>query len=165
MRLQTKMNLLFSVVIISLGVGLGYSIYFSAVDLIRESIGIKAENIAKNISNDIRADELQKVAERTLLLKEQKGAAAEIMSIPEYLKIREQLWNYKRMYSMKYLYIMSKTKNGEMMYVVDAFPLDYNGPEFSKPGDIEINKYDLLEAAFIEAKAFFGELTYDNKWG
>lgn len=165
LRLQTKMNLLFSLVIILLGIGLGYSIYFSAVELIRESIGIKAENIVSNISNDISADELQKVTERTLLLKEQKGEATEVMSMPEYLKIREQLWDYKRIYNMKYLYIMAKAKNGEMMYVVDAFPLDYNGPKFSKPGDIEMNKYDLLEAAFTEEKAFFGELTYDNKWG
>lgn len=60
------MNLLFSIIIIVIGTALGYSIYVASIDLISESIGIKAKNIVENVAYNIDMDELQKVTERTL---------------------------------------------------------------------------------------------------
>ncbi len=165
MKLRTKMNLLFSIIIIVIGTALGYSIYVASIDLISESIGIKAKNIVENVAYNIDMDELQKVTERTLQIREEKGNVQEILNMPEYQSLREQLWDFKRIYRMKYLYIMTKTKAGETIYVLDAFPLDYQGNDVSLPGDVELNTYEYLEAAIDEGKVFIGELTNDRQWG
>lgn len=165
MRLRTKMNLLFSAIIIVIGTTLGYSIYVASIDLIAETIGIKAKNIVENVANNINMDELQKVTERTLQIKEEKGDAQEILAMPEYQKLRQELWDFKKFYRMKFLYIMTKTKTGETIYVIDAFPLDYKGNDVSLPGEVEFNTYEYLEAAIDEGEAFIGELTKDRRWG
>jgi signal transduction histidine kinase len=165
LRLRTKMNLLFSAIIIIIGTTLGYSIYVASIDLIVESIGIKAKNIVENVANNIDMDELQKVTERTLQIEEEKGDVQEILDMPEYQKLRQQLWDFKKFYRMKFLYIMTKTKEGETIYVIDAFPLDYKGNDISLPGEVEFNTYEYLEAAIDEGQAFIGELTKDRRWG
>jgi len=165
LRLRTKMNLLFSAIIIIIGTTLGYSIYVASIDLIVESIGIKAKNIVENVANNIDMDELQKVTERTLQIEEEKGDVQEILDMPEYQKLRQQLWDFKKFYRMKFLYIMTKTKTGESIYVIDALPLDYKGNDVSLPGEVEFNTYEYLEAAIDEGEAFIGELTKDRRWG
>jgi len=100
LKLRTKMNLLFSIIIIVIGTALGYSIYVASIDLISESIGIKAKNIVENVAYNIDMDELQKVTERTLQIREEKGNVQEILNMPEYQSLREQLWDFKRIYRM-----------------------------------------------------------------
>ncbi|WP_205410164.1 HAMP domain-containing protein [Acetivibrio cellulolyticus] len=137
----------------------------ASTKLITDSLGIKARNMAKIVAENIEIDELQKVAECTLNMKNQQGEQKKILGMPEYQNLRQTLCEFKRVYGLKFLYIMTKSKYGETIYIVDGFPLGYNGPDVSMPGDIEVNKYKLLEMTFKEEKTFIGELSHDDEWG
>jgi signal transduction histidine kinase len=165
LRLQTKINLLFSILVIALASVLSYFFYTASTRLITDSLGIKAKNMAKIVAGDINIDELQKVVDRTKDMKDKNKELNEILSMPEYKNLRELFWNFKRVYSLKYIYIVTKSKSGETIYVIDGFPMDYKGKDVSLPGDVEINKYELLELAVKEGKVFTGELSNDKRWG
>jgi len=165
LRLQTKINLLFSIIVVIFAVVLSYFIYTSSTKLITDSLGDKARNMAKIVAENIDMNQLQKVTERTLQMKNQKGEQDEILAMSEYKSLRQLLWEFKRVYGLKYIYIMAKSKYGRTIYIVDGFPIEYTGSEVSMPGDEEVNTYELLELSFKEGKPFIGELTYDKEWG
>jgi len=165
LRLQTKINLIFSSIVVILALVLSYFMYTSSAKLITYSLGKKVRNIAKIVAEDINVDELQKVTNHTISMKNQKSEINKILNMPEYHNLREELWEYKRVYGLKYIYTMSKSKYGETIYVVDGFPLDYKGNDISMPGDVEVNTYELLESAIKDEKTCIGELTYDDEWG
>ena len=60
---------------------------------------------------------------------------------------------------------MTKSNNGQTIYLVDGFPLDYTGTDVSMPGDVEVNTYELLETTINKKETFIGELSYDEEWG
>ncbi len=165
MRLQTKISLLFSIIVVIFALVLSYFIYTSSTNLITDSLGDKAKNMGKIVVENINIDQLQKVTERTLQLKNQKGEQDEILDMPEYKNLRQLLWEFKKVYGLKYIYIMAKSKYGKPIYIVDGFPLEYKGTDVSMPGDEEVNTYELLELSIKEGKPFIGELTYDKEWG
>lgn len=121
--------------------------------------------MAKIVEKDIEMDALQRVVDRTKDMRNNKVKLDEVLGMDEYRNLRQTLWNFKRVYGLKYIYIMTKSTNGEIIYVIDGFPLDYKGPDVSKPGDVEANEYELLESAINDGKAFTGELSNDDKWG
>ena len=165
MRLQTKINIIFSSIVVILALVLSYFIYTSSTKLITNSLGEKVRDMARVVAANINLGELQKVADRTIAMKNQKDEVNEILSMDEYRKLRETLWEFKRVYGLKFIYIMAKSKHGETIYIVDGFSLNYTGSDVSKPGDVEANTYELLESTFNEKETFIGELSYDEKWG
>lgn len=144
---------------------LSYFIYNSSTKLITNSLGTKVKNMAKIVAEDIEIEQLQKVADRTINMKDKKNEVNEILDMAEYQELRVLLWEFKRVYGLKYIYIMTKSKDGQTIYLVDGFPLDYNGSDISMPGDVEDNTYEFLESAITEKKNYIGELSYDEKWG
>lgn len=148
-----------------LAIVLSYFFYTSSTKLITDSLGVKVRNVAKIVAESIDMDQLQKVSERTINIKDQKVELKDILGMTEYQNLRKTLWDFKRVYGLKYIYIMAKSSHGQTIYVVDGFPLDYKGADISMPGDVELNTYELLESAIKEKKTFIGELSYDDRWG
>lgn len=165
MRLQTKINIIFSSIVVILALVLSYFIYTSSTKLITNSLGEKVRDMARVVAANINLGELQNVADRTIAMKNQKEEVNEILVMDEYRKLRETLWEFKRVYGLKFIYIMAKSKHGETIYIVDGFSLNYTGSDVSKPGDVEANTYELLESTFNEKETFIGELSYDEEWG
>jgi len=160
-----KMIITFALVMFALGAGLSLMLYNSSVRLVSETIGVQAKSIAESAAKTINIDYVEKVTDKTIKMKDPSKEYLGILKMPEYINLREHLWEYKNSYGIKYMYIMARNGNGENIYVVDGFPMDYEGKDISKPGDVEKIKYKDLDLAFDQLKEYVGELTYDNKWG
>lgn len=85
--------------------------------------------------------------------------------MPEYREIRQQLWNIKRAVGIRYLFTMVEDQPEQYMYIIDGFPLQYQGNDISLPGDIEQNTYDHLIRTFEKKEITQGELSYSEEWG
>lgn len=147
------------------GLILGYSLYSNSVKLVSQTIGIQAKNIAQSVANTLNMDDVDKVISRTKLMKDAKREYSSIVDMPEYQSIRTQLYNYKKTYGIKYIYIMTRNTEGKNIYVIDGFPLNYSGNDISLPGEIEEVSYKYLDQAFDQHKMYVGDLTIDKHWG
>lgn len=165
MKFLLKMVISFSVIIMVFGLILGYSLYSNSVKLVSQTIGIQAKNIAQSVANTLDMDDVDKVIDRTKLMKDPKREYSAIVDMPEYQSIRTQLYNYKKTYGIKYIYIMTRNNEGKNIYVIDGFPLNYSGSDISLPGEIEEVSYKYLDLAFDQHKMYVGDLTVDNHWG
>ncbi|MEI7025814.1 methyl-accepting chemotaxis protein [Paenibacillus sp. y28] len=149
--LQTRILLIFSLLIALSGTVLGYVIYDSSRDLVVESVGQQAQSIAQ----------------RALKLIEGSKYAALSPAGGEtdyYKQLRLQLNQEKETNGLKYLYTMAKIEN-EYVYIVDGAPMDAQPDQFSPLGKVEENHYSALVKIFETGEAQTGELTYDPDYG
>lgn len=144
---------------------LGYLLYSNSVKLVSQTIGIQAKNVAQSAANTLDMDEIEKVINRTKLMKDPEREYSDIIDMPEYKSIRTQLYNYKKTYGIKFIYIMTRNAEGKNIYVIDGFPLNYSGSDISLPGQIEDVSYKYLDQAFDQHKMHVGDLTVDKHWG
>ncbi len=155
----------FAVIMMVFGSVLGYFLYSNSVKLVSQTIGIQAKNVAQSAANTLNMDEIEKVINRTKLMKDPKREYSDIIEMPEYQSIRTQLFNYKKTYGIKFIYIMTRNTEGKNIYVIDGFPLNYSGSDISLPGEIENVSYKYLDQAFDQHKMYVGDLTIDKQWG
>ncbi|TYQ15305.1 UNVERIFIED_CONTAM: histidine kinase [Acetivibrio alkalicellulosi] len=165
MKLQTKMILIFSALIMIMALILSMYIYTESIELITESLGVKTVGILDVVIEKIETDDLQIVIDKVKKVQESNGDMSDILTMEEYVSLRQKLFDFRDVYGIKYLYIMTRGHDDELIYVVDGFPLDYKGKDISMPGDVEKNNYEYLELTFEEKKSFIGEMTKDAKWG
>ncbi|MGD8191925.1 methyl-accepting chemotaxis protein [Brevibacillus ginsengisoli] len=158
--LQAKILIFFSVLIVLAGAILSFVIFHSSSQLIENSVGTQAMNIALNVSHSINVEDFQKVAEQSRKVKE-LGGPQSVLQMPEYVRIREELAELKKMNGLKYLYTMAEASPGVNMYVVDGYPMD-NKEDASMPGAIEQNYYPSMDAAFKTAQTQIGSMNNDN---
>ncbi|KNY29380.1 HAMP domain-containing protein [Pseudobacteroides cellulosolvens] len=165
MKFLLKMVISFAVIMMVFGSVLGYFLYSNSVKLVSQTIGIQAKNVAQSAANTLNMDEIEKVINRTKLMKDPKREYSDIIEMPEYQSIRTQLFNYKKTYGIKFIYIMTRNTEGKNIYVIDGFPLNYSGSDISLPGEIENVSYKYLDQAFDQHKMYVGDLTIDKQWG
>ncbi len=165
MRFQIKMTILFSAVMLLSNSLLIYFLYTSSVNLVQDSFGMQTRHMAFSIVHNLDADKVKRVAEKTMEAKANGKAATTILEMPEYKELRNQLWQLKVQHGIKYLFTMVEYQPRQYMYVVDGFPLDYQGKEVSLPTEIENNHYQALVEAFEDKSFKVTDLTYSDKWG
>ncbi len=165
MKFLLKMVISFAIIMMVFGSILGYLLYSNSVKLVSQTIGIQAKNVAQSAANTLDMDEIEKVINRTKLMKDPEREYSDIIDMPEYKSIRTQLYNYKKTYGIKFIYIMTRNAEGKNIYVIDGFPLNYSGSDISLPGQIEDVSYKYLDQAFDQHKMHVGDLTVDKHWG
>lgn len=152
--LQTRIVLVFSIIITISAAVLGFTIVNDAQRLVVHSLGTQAQTIAEHAASIIDT--------------EQYGALTpESSTDGYYAELRVKLDEMKQAYGLKYLYTMGRTvQNGqaEYYYMVDGAPLEQT-EDVSALGEVEEEQFPGLVRTFDEKKPMVGELTNDEEYG
>lgn len=139
--------ILISVILLSAGISLGRN-----VSLTSEILGKQAMNAANQAFIMVNSEKLETIInnmdDRSL----------------EYKELRDKLSEFRAGLGLKYLYIMTKNKAGQYIYLVDGLsPLS---DEFSNLGDVEKNKgyYKNFDRA-MSGQIVQNVISFGDKWG
>ena len=82
-----------------------------------------------------------------------------------YIEVQNELNKIRQIYSIKYLYTMTKKANGEYIYLVDG--LNKNEEGFSPFGSIEVETqyYGDYDKIFVNGEIVKGDYTTSDIWG
>jgi len=152
--LQTRIVLVFSVIITISAAVLGITIVNDAQRLVVRSLGAQAQAIAEH-------------AAAVIDMKRYEQLGTESGTDDYYAQLREQLNEMKQGYGLKYLYTMgSRTVEGktEYYYMVDGAPLDQTD-DVSAIGEVEEEQYPRLVQSFANETTTVGELSSDDEYG
>jgi diguanylate cyclase (GGDEF)-like protein len=163
--LQAKVLTAFSLIMLIAVTGLGILLYMDSTALIKNSIGTQSKNISMDAAKMVDINSLKAVIAKTNEINHDETRRKEIIDMPEYKKIREQLAIVKKTNGVKFVYTMALDSKGKYTYMVDGFPMDYKGDDVSMPGDIEEVFYPEMDKAFKTKRLQLGQLEVDPKWG
>lgn len=161
--IQTKMILFFSTLLVLSIVVVSYFISNASQELIKNEMGIRAQNTAEKASKLIDATEFQSVVSGIQSNPQSEENQKRVMELPAYQNIQKQLNEIKEASDFKFLYTMVELPNKKYMYIIDG--MDIENENFSKPGDIEKQEYPLISVAFAKKQSVTGELTNNEEWG
>ncbi|MBD3917477.1 HAMP domain-containing protein [Paenibacillus sp. PR3] len=152
--LQTRIVLVFSVIITISAAVLGFTIVNDAQRLVVHSLGTQAQTIAEHAASIIDTTKYE-------ALTPESGTDG------YYAELRVKLDEMKQAYGLKYLYTMGRNvKDGqsEYYYMVDGAPLDRT-EDVSALGEVEEEQFQGLVQAFDDKRSIVGELTDDEEYG
>ncbi|WP_164779782.1 methyl-accepting chemotaxis protein [Paenibacillus kobensis] len=152
--LQTRIVLVFSIIITISAAVLGIMIVNDAQRLVVHSLGTQAKAIAEHTAAGID-------------VKQYEQLTPESGTDGYYTQLREQLNEMKNGYGLKYLYTMgSRTVQGktEYYYMVDGAPLDQTD-DVSALGEVEEEQFPGLVRSFANQSVTVGELSSDDEYG
>ncbi|WP_160397065.1 methyl-accepting chemotaxis protein [Paenibacillus sp. MMS18-CY102] len=154
--LQTRIVLVFSIIITISAAVLGFTIVNDAQRLVVRSMGTQAESIAAHAAAAIDSSQFAQLSA--------EGASD---SAAYYKALRTKLNEMKAAYGLKYLYTMgSKEVDGKTQYyyVVDGAPLEQT-EDVSALGEVEEEQYAGLIQSFQKQEVTVGELSSDDTYG
>lgn len=163
MRLQTKIMVLFCSAVFTVGLTVGLYFSITSTHLVKRSFGEHARHVSEQVAKQIDQAAFERILEQVNQAPDSEQNQQKVMVMPEYNAIREKMLLIKQLTGLKYLYSMSKLKNGSYIYVVDGMPLD--NEDISLPGTVETNDDIDLKNAFKTRRLQVGDLTYDQEWG
>jgi methyl-accepting chemotaxis protein len=152
--LQTRIVLVFSIIITISAALLGFTIVNDAQRLVVRSLGTQAQTIAEHAASIID-------------VKQYEALTPESGTDGYYAELRVKLDEMKKAYGLKYLYTMgSRVQNGQTVYyyMVDGAPLDQT-EDVSALGEVEEEQFPGLVRSFDEKEPIVGELTNDDEYG
>lgn len=152
--LQTRIVLVFSIIITISAAVLGFTIVNDAQRLVVHSLGTQAQTIAEHAATIIDTAQYE-------------ALTPESSTDGYYAELRVKLDEMKQAYGLKYLYTMgSKVQDGqtEYYYMVDGAPLDQT-EDVSTLGEVEEEQFPGLVKTFNDKQPSVGELTNDEAYG
>lgn len=152
--LQTRIVLVFSIIITISAAVLGFTIVNDAQRLVVHSLGTQAQTIAEHAAGMIDTAKYE-------ALTPESGTDG------YYAELRVKLDEMKQAYGLKYLYTMGRTvKDGQAQYyyMVDGAPLDQTD-DVSALGEVEEEQFPGLVQSFDDVRSIVGELTNDEEYG
>jgi len=152
--LQTRIVLVFSIIITISAAVLGFTIVNDAQRLVVHSLGTQAQTIAEHAASMIDPAKYE-------TLTPESGTDG------YYAELRVKLDELKQAYGLKYLYTMGREeKDGQagFYYMVDGAPLDQT-EDVSALGEEEEEYFPGLVQAFADKQSVVGELTNDEEYG
>ena len=142
---------------------------FATYSFVRKSIGDlssrEASKLVTNVAGTINADSLSRVRKSVQEAAGNPEALARVLEMDDYRRIRLRLAEIKSFYGLKYLYTAMLSEKGEMIYLVDGFPLETDSEDVSLPGDVESGSYPDMIRSYREGRTLAGEYTEDETWG
>jgi len=152
--LKIKMLVVFSVLLLVSCQLISLFVYYSSLDLVKESVGTQASNIVKRAASNIDIDRYEEIT----IDSEKEGYHNEL---------RKELNTLREANGLSYLYTMSRVKNGEeydYYYMIDGMPFDSS--ESTKIGVKEesIDSYPKMKKVFETGNSEY-QLTNDEEYG
>lgn len=151
--IQTKISLLFSIIILVACVTISTIVYSRSILLINTSIGKQAQSIAEKSAELIDIDKFQTISV-------EKGENE------YYYSLKAKFNEIKKENKLKYLYIMNRREKAgsyEYYYIVEG--ADKDDEKAAKLGDVESEQDNALVQAIETGKTQLGELSYSKEYG
>lgn len=160
--IKSKMVALFSGIILISVVGLSFFIASDYQELIVDTLGTKAKFAAEKSISIIDSEDFKKVKAEIMKNPNSDGHKAEVLKMPEFIRIHERLNGIREMAGLKFVFSVVELPDQSFMYIVDSENIE--SKDFSNPGDIE--KEDPGAAAVYKTKkTTTGDLLVNDKWG
>ncbi len=165
MRFRSRLLLYFLLISMFAVLVPGILQYQQGSQLIREAFGNQALQIAQLTVENIERFQLERLATSALAVESGKMDVEQATGDSLFRYIRQQLNRIRLQSGVRYIYLLTRTPDQRLVYVVDAGAGDTFDQSESLPGQVESQNYKLAHQAFDTGEPMAGEYTDDRNWG